>query len=109
MQPRTATLCLLSVAAAAAVRTKAALHVRPSLGTAGVALQKIASRGLEKMGSSGGGRLRGLVREDSMSLVSANSNDNFDEPSQEEFSQPPAWVAQSGGVQDRLPAYHTTL
>ena len=44
-----------------------------------------------------------------MSLVSANSNDNFDEPSQEEFSQAPAWVAQSGGVQDRLPAYHTTL
>ena len=85
------------------------LHVRPSLGTAGVALQKIASRGLEKMGSSGGGRFKGLVREDSMSLVSANSNDNFDEPSQEEFSQPPAWVAQSGGVQDRLPAYHTTL
>ena len=30
MQPRTATLCLLSVAAAAAVRTKTALHVRPS-------------------------------------------------------------------------------
>ena len=30
MQPRTATLCLLTVAAAAAVRTKAALHVRPS-------------------------------------------------------------------------------
>ena len=30
MQPRTATLCLLGIAAAAAVRTKTALHVRPS-------------------------------------------------------------------------------
>ena len=40
-------------------------------------------------GELGRRTIQRLVREDSMSLVSANSNDNFDEPSQEESSQPP--------------------
>ena len=44
-----------------------------------------------------------------MSLVSANSNDNFDEPSQEEFSQPTLGCMRSSASTDRLPAYHTTL
>ena len=39
MQPRTATLCLLGIAAAAAVRTKTALHVRPSRSKLAYALE----------------------------------------------------------------------
>lgn len=39
MQPRTATLCLLGIAAAAAVRTKTALHVRPSRSKLACALE----------------------------------------------------------------------
>ena len=53
-RPRTATLCLLSVAAAAAVRTKAALHVRPSrskLACAGAG--ETALRALELRGGAG--------------------------------------------------------